>query len=298
VKPLDPALLEDYDHFPRIEEAFGRALDESLNPRGPDSLYDIVEPLALVRGAKALDLGCGEGKQSIELARRFGFAVIGVDPVPRHIDLASEAAKAAGVDARFELGRAEAIPLADASVDLIWCREVMVLVADLSAAFAECWRVLREGGRMLLYQMFATELMEPREAERLFGRTDSQAPSWDAQKLEDAFARAGFDIDRQIDFGGEWGEFAQERRGDGGRQLVHAARLLRDPERYIAQFGRRNYEIKLGDTTWHVYRMIGKLSGRAYLLKRNRARTSGGPGPAGRPLTLGRNPCQEACAGA
>jgi len=38
-------LLEDsYDAFPRIEEAFGRARDESLDPRGPD-----IEVLVLSR---------------------------------------------------------------------------------------------------------------------------------------------------------------------------------------------------------------------------------------------------------
>ena len=274
------SLDEDYDEYPRIEEEFGEALDDSLNPRGPDSLYEIVVELGLPRGAGVLDLGCGEGKQSIELAKRFGFSVAGVDPVRRHIELAKEAAKAAGIAARFELGRAEAIPLADASVDLVWCREVMVLVADLGAAFAECRRVMREDGWMLLYQMFATGLLEPREAERLFGRTYSQAASWDAQMVEEAFVGAGFKIEKQVDFGGEWGEFAQEQRGDGGRQLVHAARLMRDPERYIAKFGQRNYEIKLGDTMWHVYRMIGKLSGRAYVLRLALAETPTGQGSA------------------
>ena len=54
--------------------------------------------------------------------------------------------------------------------------------------------------------------------------------------------------------------------GWGSLTHRHAARLLRDPERYIARFGRQNYDIKLGDCLWHVYRMIGKLSSRVYLL--------------------------------
>jgi len=43
--------------------------------------------------------------------------------------------------------------------------------------------------------------------------------------------------------------------------------LLRNPERYIAQFGQTAYDIMLGDCLWHVHRMIGKLSGRVYLLR-------------------------------
>jgi hypothetical protein len=36
-----------YDEFPRIEEASRAALDESLEPRGPELLYEIVEGLGL-----------------------------------------------------------------------------------------------------------------------------------------------------------------------------------------------------------------------------------------------------------
>jgi len=64
----------------------------------------------------------------------------------------------------------------------------------------------------------------------------------------------------------EWGEYAQEHAQHPGRLLLHAARLIRDPDRYIARFGRENYDIKLGDCLWHIYRMIGKLSSRIYLL--------------------------------
>jgi len=46
-----------------------------------------------------------------------------------------------------------------------------------------------------------------------------------------------------------------------------AARLLRDPERYIARFGRPAYDVMLGDCFWHIYRMIGKLSSRIYVLQ-------------------------------
>ena len=48
--------------------------------------------------------------------------------------------------------------------------------------------------------------------------------------------------------------------------MLHASRLLRDPERYVAQFGQAAYEIVLGDCLWHVYAMIGKLERRIYVL--------------------------------
>jgi hypothetical protein len=44
------------------------------------------------------------------------------------------------------------------------------------------------------------------------------------------------------------------------------ARLLRQPDRYIERFGRQNYDIAVADYLWHVYRMIGKLRERVYVL--------------------------------
>lgn len=125
------SLERAYDDYPRIEEGFQATLDMSLNPRGPEMLYDIVRNLRLPPGAIAVDVGCGEGKQALQLAERFGFAVSGFDPVRRHIELANEARMSA-IDrypevtglVRFELGTAEALPVDDASVDLVWCRDV------------------------------------------------------------------------------------------------------------------------------------------------------------------------------
>ena len=83
---------------------------------------------------------------------------------------------------------------------------------------------------------------------------------------EAAIAATGLLVEERIDLGSEWGEWSEERSGAVGRKMLHAARLLRDPERYRARFGEAAYEIMLGDCLWHVYAMIGKLERRVYLL--------------------------------
>jgi SAM-dependent methyltransferase len=272
MRPARPSLSEGYDYYPRIEAEFQSTLDESLRPRGPELLYELVAGLGLPAEASLLDLGCGEGRFSIELAKRFGFVVTGIDPVPRNIEVSSQALEDATrrdpqlADlVKFEVGAAETLPFADSIIDLIWCREVLVLVEDLDLAFAECRRVLRPGGRMLIYQNCRTDRLEPREAKLLeaLGR-------FDAREMEVAFNAAGFEAERFIGLGSEIGEHIEEQTGEAGRRLIHAARLLRDPERYVAQFGQTAYDIMLGDCLWHVYRMIGKLSGRVYLLNRSK----------------------------
>jgi SAM-dependent methyltransferase len=266
------SLDEFYDDYERIEAAFQDALDESLSPRGPDFLYEVVDKLGLPSGADVVDLGCGSGPHSLKLAERFGFAVRGIDPVRRHIELANEALHNAAKQhprlsklVRFDLGAVEALPIEDASVDLIWCREALYYFG-LDKAFAECRRVLRAGGYMVIYNMFNGDRLEPREAERQWTR-DVVLANADHKHVEAAFSGAGFQIEACIVLASEGGERAQEERGEPGRRLLHAARLLRAPERYIAQFGQTAYDIMLGDCLWHIYRMIGKLSGRIYLLK-------------------------------
>ena len=264
-------LGEFYGDYGLIEEAFQHRLDESLHPRGPDCLYDIVAGLGLPAGVHIIDIGCGSGRQSLELARRFGFNVLGVDPVLVQIESANAAADNAPELRsllRFELGAAEAIPAPDASVDLVWSREMLYHVPSLDKTFAECRRVLKPGGLMLLQHMFVTDLMEPREAAALWQVTDvTRSENMQVDKVEAAITTAGLSIEQCIILGGEWGEYGAENSGEPGRRLVHIARLLRDPDRYIAEFGRAAYEIMLGDCHWHVYRMIGKLSGRGYVLR-------------------------------
>jgi SAM-dependent methyltransferase len=275
-RPVDLEWLEQsYDAFPRVEEAFHAALDESLAPRGPEVLYDLVQDFELAPGSLAVDVGCGEGSHSFRLAERFGLRVVGLDPVPRHIELATTELAAVtarepelGRRVRFEPGAAEALPFEDGAVDLVWCRDVLVHVADLDRAYGEFQRVVRPGGRGLVYQMFGTERLEPREAE-WFWRVMGVVPaSADPAGTEAAISKAGLRIDDCIRIGSDWGECAEEQTGKASGRLLYAARLLRDPARYIAQFGSSAYEIMLGDCLWHVYGMIGKLERRAYVLSR------------------------------
>ena len=60
----------------------------------------LIDELKLQGGEKILDLACGFGRHSLELARR-GFAVTGVDITPDYIQYAKEQAESNGLDARF-----------------------------------------------------------------------------------------------------------------------------------------------------------------------------------------------------
>ena len=93
---------------------------------------------------RIVDLGCGTGRFSAPLARRFGAGVLGVDPSEKMLALARAKAMPDGVT--FAIGSAEAIPCADASVDLIFMSMVFHHFTSRERAVNECGRALRDGG--------------------------------------------------------------------------------------------------------------------------------------------------------
>jgi ubiquinone/menaquinone biosynthesis C-methylase UbiE len=259
----------EHDEYDRIEEAFNDAVSVSLEPRGPDVLYDVIDSFALGAGAGAVDVGCGEGRQTIELASRFSLTVQGVDPLERRMDVARDALSslppAVAARVTFHRGTAEQLPAADSSVDLILCREMLYVVSDLVTVFTECRRISKPTGRLVVYQLFATDWLEPEEAARFWGGA-AAAQQASANHFEASAASAGWTVERMIDLRSETVEWAEEQNGKACRELLAAARLLRDPDRYIEPFGRAAYDIKLNDAFWFVYRMIGKLTQRIYVL--------------------------------
>ncbi len=267
---FDPRFF--YDDYPRIEGAFGALTDVSLAPRGPGMLLQIVRELDLPPDSVALDAGCGEGKHAVRLAIHFGFEVLGVDPVQRHLDLAREARRDEPdeISSRvsFSRGSVEDLPVADASVDLVWCRDVLAHVGNLGRAYAEFARVLRPGGHAVVYQMVRTPLLSAAEEESLFPVMGVVPSSMDPGVTDAAVARAGLRVDADLDVGSEWGEHSEEESGARSRALLRVARLRREPDRYREAFGDAAYDVMLGDSLWQVYPMLGKMSSRILVLTR------------------------------
>lgn len=105
-------------------------------------------------GETVLDLGCGNGKLLPELDRAMTGRgrIVGVDMSPDMLGMAAEATR--GLETvELRAGDALAIPLPDASVDRIVSIQVFEYIADLAPALAECARVLRPGGLLVIGDM-------------------------------------------------------------------------------------------------------------------------------------------------
>ncbi|MEM9197353.1 MAG: class I SAM-dependent methyltransferase [Pseudomonadota bacterium] len=97
------------------------------------------------RGKTALDIGCGEG-QLVRLARADGIEASGLDVTPALLE------RARNLDPQgcYREGRAEALPFANASFELVLSCVALVDIPDIDRAIPEMARVLRPGGRMLV----------------------------------------------------------------------------------------------------------------------------------------------------
>ena len=102
----------------------------------------------LTPGSTVLDVGCGPGTLTADLARRLGTGhVIGVDRVEEIVAAArADHPSSDGADLSFEVDDAYALAIGDRSVDIVHAHQVLQHLTDPVGALSEWRRVLRPGG--------------------------------------------------------------------------------------------------------------------------------------------------------
>jgi arsenite methyltransferase len=133
------------------------ALNASLGCGVPTAVADLHP------GETVLDLGSGAGADVFISARRVGPTgkAIGLDMTDEMLALARSNAAEAGVEnAEFVKGYLEAIPLRDATVDVVISNCVLNLCADKAVVIREAARVLRSGGRFAISDVIADPDMD------------------------------------------------------------------------------------------------------------------------------------------
>lgn len=115
---------------------------------------NLIATLALEKGSRVLDAGCGVGHVAIHLAKD-GYRVHGIDVVEHHIVKARRNIKAEGVEGNVTVTLGDYHHLeafADESFDGAYTMETFVHATEPEVAAAEFFRVIRPGGSLAMYE--------------------------------------------------------------------------------------------------------------------------------------------------
>lgn len=172
---------EPAEHYDRVTDAWLLLMGDDLHygvfaggeetlPEATAALTDRMIAAAGLRhevhpgnGARitrrVLDVGCGSGAPACMLADRFGVEVVGITTSQVGVAAARARATELGVEGvTFEQRDGTDNGFADAEFDVVWVMESSHLMRDRHALMAECGRVIRPGGRLVL-----CDLMRMRE---------------------------------------------------------------------------------------------------------------------------------------
>jgi ubiquinone/menaquinone biosynthesis C-methylase UbiE len=156
-------------HWNRRAAGFDADFGHSIRTAGERAAWDRI--LDLVVGGRgtldALDVGCGTGFLSLELAGR-GHRVTGVDFAPVMIAEARRKAADRAMSVRLEEADAEQLPFSAGSFDLVISRHLLWTLPHPEAAIDEWMRVLRPSGRLVVVdgQFDASALVAPASSAR------------------------------------------------------------------------------------------------------------------------------------
>ncbi len=139
-----------------------KAYAERLRPG--ESVSPMIDLAMPKRTDRVLDVACGAGRVAIAFAPLVN-SVVGIDLTQEMVDLAYHRAREQGItNAAFILGDAERLKFAPRLFDLVTCRSTFHLLVRPEKALHEMSRVLRRDGRLVIYDLVASD--DPKKAER------------------------------------------------------------------------------------------------------------------------------------
>jgi SAM-dependent methyltransferase len=128
---------------------------DEFHIRGRAATIEIHDALCISADAHVLDLGSGLGGPARALVELAGCTVTGVDLTAEFVEAATAMSEWTGLSnrTRFLVGDATATGLPDGSVDAVITVHVAMNIADKPALYAEAFRLLRPGGRFVVYDV-------------------------------------------------------------------------------------------------------------------------------------------------
>jgi len=203
-----------------------KAARGSLDGVGPEELFAhdqdhygglaandaLAERAGLANRMTVADFCAGLGGPARYFAHRYGVDVTGIELTPARVEGAGTLTRLVGLQDKVRVlqGDVTAVPLADASVDVVVSQEALLHVADKPRALAEAFRILKPGGRLAFTDWVAHRPLDDAETKLL----------WDGMAVTTLFSpaayggvieRAGFALQSTEDLTAEWAAILRER---------------------------------------------------------------------------------------
>ncbi|GAA1148281.1 class I SAM-dependent methyltransferase [Kribbella jejuensis] len=139
------------------------AMLEDYHTGGRLATAQLVELAGIDQSAKVLDAGTGIGGTARYVADRFGCEVTAVDLSDEYCDTARWLNGLVGLGERIDVQQADvtALPFDGKTYDVVFSQHVQMNVADKLALYREAVRVLKPGGRLVLWDLTVGEGAEP-----------------------------------------------------------------------------------------------------------------------------------------
>ena len=159
----------------KLPEFFYEIFDASLPRLGAGNEAATIKALQMLRSAKLrhttriLDLGCGNGDQTVTLAQRTEGSILAVDNHQPYLDELQRRAAAAGVSAKIQVSLRDmrSLEKSDGPFDLIWS-EGSLFVMGFREGLAACHSLLAPGGELAVSELCWLRSDPPADCRRYF----------------------------------------------------------------------------------------------------------------------------------
>ena len=205
---------------------------DEFHIRGRAATLEIIDALDITADSHVLDLGSGLGGPARTVAEVTGCAVTGIDLTAEFCEVATALSQWTGMSERtsFRVGDATATGLPQEAFDAVLTVHVAMNIADKPALYAEAFRVLRPGGRFVIYDVVQGE-GGPVHFPVPWAADPSTSFLASPESIRDMLAAAGFEVVSEVDSSDEslaWFRQVRDRVERDGPPPVTFATFLGD----------------------------------------------------------------------
>ena len=177
---------------------------DEFHLRGREATLELSEALSPGRESHVLDIGSGLGGPSRHLASLWGCRVTGIDLTEEYCAVAQLLAQKVGLDGKVRYRHASALdmPFENESFDHAYTQHVAMNIEDKPELYGEAFRVLRPGGRFVIY-----DILQGPGGEVVYPVPWAKTPATSflalPEEMPGLLADAGFVVDERRDRTGE-----------------------------------------------------------------------------------------------